>query len=292
MLTTLLFTLVLSSAPPELKAKFAHALELYERGESARALSEFEAIYAQYPKPVVLFNIGLVQAARGDALASASALEKVLADPGDLKPERVEKAQAVLAEQLQKLGTLSVETNASGAEIDVDGRPLGKPGRVRAGTRVVTALAAGFSPARKEVEVPAGGEVSVSLTLEPLQKKLAQLKLKSPVPGAAVFIDSQRAGTTPLTSTLALTPGEHRVEVRREGYVTWASPLKVDEGAEAELTASLEEEMPIANAGRVALRTSEPTPTLTVDGRTKGLYVAPVPLVPGPHVVVVEHGGF
>jgi hypothetical protein len=47
-----------------------------------------------------------------------------------------------------------------------------------------------------------------------------------------------------------------------------------------------------ASGGSVALDVSESLPVVTVDGRSRGVYQAPLHLLPGPHHLLVERGDF
>jgi len=56
-----------------------------------------------------------------------------------------------------------------------------------------------------------------SVAQPPLTKTKVNLSLKCNVSGARVLVDGREMGTTPLPR-LALSPGEHRIRVEKEGY--------------------------------------------------------------------------
>lgn len=68
----------------------------------------------------------------------------------------------------------------------------------------------------------------------------AGLIVESRPPGAAVFIDGRRVGTTPLTVDPVPT-GSHVVRLELDGYRRWSSSVRVAAGERNRVTASLEQ---------------------------------------------------
>jgi hypothetical protein len=84
------------------------------------------------------------------------------------------------------------------------------------------------------------------------------------------------------------------VELRRVGYVTARADVELGDGATGEVTLEPRED-PAAFAehgGALALDVRETQVVVTVDGRARGLYASPLPLVVGAHRVRVERGDF
>ena len=172
---------------------------------------------------------------------------------------------------------------------------MSAPLRVSSGAHTITALAAGYLPARREITLAGQVTETVSLTMLPTEAATAHAAIAVSVPGAAVWINGREVGVTPLPATVAVAPGDASIEVRRPGYLTASRQLRIDNGASARLEITLEEDpaAPATGKGRLRLLLSDPTSSeVTVDGLpalsgTDGL------LLPfGPHVVRVRREGF
>ncbi len=136
---------------------FAQGKSHFLAGEYTRAIRSFEQAYRHRPHRVILFNIALAHARKGDSVAAATHLRRYLkqAHPTDPKlPPALRQAQ-------RRVGVLSVRVKNPRAQIYIDGRFVGvgsaelvmKPGRsavvVKLGLKVV---------ARKTVQITAGRE--------------------------------------------------------------------------------------------------------------------------------------
>jgi hypothetical protein len=160
---------MLSAAPARAQSKAApgqaaqeahrHALELFDRGQHGAALEEFQRAYSIAPSFRILYNIGLCEAALGDARAAIAAFNSYLRDGGEqIPPARRDQVQAELAKLEQQLVVLEVELEQAEAELRVDGAfigrgPLAQKLRLNAGRHVV------------EVRSPDGSLRTQSVTL-------------------------------------------------------------------------------------------------------------------------------
>jgi hypothetical protein len=283
----------------EAAERFDRGLRLFNGGDSGGALAEFRRAYELIPNVLVLYNLGLVYAQMGRAVDAADALERVLASPGGLSPERLAIARRTHDEQAARIAEISVTTSVEGASVEVDGvergkTPLNAPLRVPSGTHVVGVIAPGFVPQRKEVTIASGEKQSLTLDLVAMQGRLAHVAVKTHLPGADVFADDQRVGTTPLAASIPLAPGNHRLEMRRPGYATAVAGVVLGDGAAGEVTLEPEEDAAaLASAGgRLVLDIDETQAVVSVDGRSRGVYAEPLRLAAGPHRVLIERGNF
>lgn len=281
------------------RARFAEAVQRYARGDLEGALAGFLRVYETTPRSSVLFNIGLVYAELRRPVEAMDALDAVLAKPGTLGEARLAKAHAVREEQAARVGAVRIELPVAGAKVNVNRRPVGEaplagPVRIAAGRAVVSAVAPRYAPRDVEVDVPPGGTVDVTLDLAPLERTPAQLKVTTPVPDAAVYVDGVLVGTTPLAASIPVAPGDKTVRVTRDGYFGVEKRLSLGEGAFGELAFDLEEDRAATAQAGALLRLvpSETEPTVTVNGVRRGVYAGPLVLPPGRHVVLVERGGF
>jgi hypothetical protein len=278
--------------------RFDRGLKLFNAGDNAGALVEFRRAYELVENVVVLYNIGLVYAQMGRAVEATDALDRVLARPGSLSPERLALARKTRDEQASRIVEIAVKANVDGARIEVDGievgqTPLAAPLRVTSGAHVIGAVAPGYSPQRKEIAIAGGEKQSLSFELVVMQGRLAHLTIKTHLPGADLFSDEQRIGTSPLSASVTLSPGAHHIEARRAGYVTATEDLSLGDGATGEVTLEpTEDPSALVAGGSLALDLSETAAVVTVDGRPRGVYTAPLRLPEGPHHLVVERGDF
>ncbi len=283
----------------EAAERFDRGLRLFNRGDTAGALAEFKRAYALIPNVLVLYNIGLVYAQMGRPVEASDALDHVLADPSALSPERLATARRTRDEQAAQTAEVNVTANVEGATVEIDGveagkLPLARPLRVTSGNHVIGAIAAGFAPLRREVTIASHETQPLQFDLIPMQGRLAHLEIKTHVPGADVFADGQRIGTTPLSASFPLSPGTHGIDLRRPGYLTAHADVTLGEGASGEVT--LEPEVDATSlpsmGGLLALALDETQVVVTVDGHLRGVYTSPLRLPRGPHHLLAERGNF
>jgi len=282
----------------EARQRFDEGLHLFEKGENAAALAEFKRAYELIPNVLVLFNIGLVYAAMDRPVDAVDALDKVLDSPAGLAPAQAQKARQVRADQAARIAEVMVFTDKP-AVIEVDGvevgrTPLERPLRFASGAHVLSALAPGCLPARREITLAGRTTQTLTLTLLPTESSNAHLTLVVPVPGVEVLVNGQRAGVTPLPTSVAVAPGAAVIELRRPGYRDAKRTIQVDEGSNGTLTFDLEEDpaTPASLKGRLRVTPSEAAATVSVDGVLRPDAPDGVPLVAGPHALRVERAGF
>jgi serine/threonine protein kinase len=137
------------------------------------------------------------------------------------------------------MGTLVVQTNPSGASVDVDGQPRG-----------VTPLSLSLSPGRHTLKlanegnvrsmpitIVAGGQVSQLIELPRAASLLGELQVRTDPAGAQVTVDGHAYGRSPLTVE-GLSPGVHSVLLENElGSMT--QEVKIEAGTTASLVVPL-----------------------------------------------------
>jgi hypothetical protein len=286
-------------ARAEARQRFDRGLQLFDDGDSAGALAQFKRAYELIPNPTVLFNVGLTYAAMNRPVEAVEAFDRLLAAPGNLSADRLARARTTRAAQAERIGEVAVTVNVPGATIEVDNveagkAPLAGPLKLAGGTHIVGALAAGYSPVRKEVTVAGRGKGAVSLELVAMQGRLAHLALHTHLPDADVVVDGQSLGKTPLIATLTLGPGPHKVELKRPGYVSAKQDFVLGDGATGDVTLEPEEDTAAlgTEGGLLALDLREDNAVVAVDGKTRGVYAAPLRLVRGVHQIRIERAGF
>ncbi|HKO48466.1 MAG TPA: PEGA domain-containing protein [Polyangiaceae bacterium] len=297
-----------ASGPPKTEAelnksqaaqRFDRGLQLFNEGDNAGALAEFKQTYALMPNPIVLFNIGLVYAAMSRPVDAVDALTPVV-DSATLSPEQRERAQKTLTDQQQRIARVSVSTVPAGARIDVDGvevarTPLAGPLRVAEGNHVIGAVAEGYAPARKEIIVAGNADASVSFELLlSTAKRPANLTIRSRIVDAEVLLDDQPIGKTPLASSIAVPGGQHRIELRRAGYLSGKQQVEVGESSTAEVTLDLAvDSRALAKDGAdLTISVREPHLNLSIDQEPLRLYTGTLRLPKGVHHLHLEQAGY
>ena len=287
-----------ASTKADARQRFDQGLRLFEKGENAAALAEFQRAYDLIPNVLVLYNIGLVYTAMDRPVDAVDALDKVLDAASGLAPAQAQKARQVRADQAARIGEVMVVTDKP-AVIEVDGvevgrTPLERPLRFSSGAHVLSALAPGCLPARREITLAGRTTQTLTLALLPTESSNAHLTLAASVPGVEVFVTGQRAGLTPLPTSVAVAPGTAVIEMRRVGYREAKRTIQVDEGSNGILSFDLEEDptTPASLKGGLRVTPSEPGATVSVDGAQRPDALNGVPLVAGPHALRVERAGF
>jgi len=286
------------AARQEAAERFDRGLRLFNQGENAGALVEFKRTYELTGDPSTLFNIGLVYAELKRPVEAVDALDMLLKSSAKLGAEQRQKAERVRAEQHTFVSFVDVSSNVQ-AMIEIDGvetshTPLGAPLRLASGHHVVGAVAAGYAPSRKTIDIAGGETQKLSFELVPGEAALGHLALHCALPAAAIWIDGTESGRTPLAATLALNPGAHHIEVRRDGYRPAIADIKLDLGAVADVT--LEPQIDTAEVasggGNLVVAVSESDALLSVDGRPPEPVAGAIRLPVGPHHLTVTRAGF
>jgi len=123
-------------------------------------------------------------------------------------------------------GELQVTADVPGAVVFLDGRRLGVAPRrleLEAGAYRLRVVSEGRQPFAREVQVVPGVATRLAARLPALAPLV---RIVSDVPEAAVFVDREYLGTTPV-ETRALAPGSHRLNVSAEGYEMHAETLEL-----------------------------------------------------------------
>lgn len=290
-----------AEAKAQAKKRFDRALRLFEEGDNAGALAEFQRAWELTGNPIVLYDIGLVHDAMGAWVEADRALSEVLdTKPDPLTPAMRKRATDARARARSRIGTIVIEAKGDkleGAIVELDGLEIGRwplkdPIRAGVGKHVVGLIATGFAPARAAVSVAGEAQTTVTLELLPMEGKVAQLRVSANVPRANVIIDGVLVGDTPLPSSIAVAPGKHVIEGKRAGYATAATVLELTGGALGEARLDLREDpTAIAALGaKLHVHASPSSVSITIDGTPRDA-MGPVPLPPGPHRLRVEAAG-
>jgi hypothetical protein len=289
----------LDASRTEAAERFDRGIHLVDAGDLSGGLAEFLRAYSLVPAPTVLYNVGLVYAAMNRPVDSARALDKALASAKSLKPENVDRAKQVLAEQREKIGQVEVTTNVKDGTVEVDNvevakLPLAAALDVSGGPHVIGVISAGYAPARQEILVAGRQRVQARLDLVAIEGLLGHIEVRCRLPAADVLVDGTRVGKTPLEASVTVAPGKHSVEVRRAGYLPVTREITLQDGARGELTLNPDVDKGALDreGGWLAVKASETQSVVSADAEEIGLLTGPIHLPAGPHRIHIERGGF
>lgn len=161
-----------ANSNPAAREHFDRGVAAFEQRRFAEAAKEFRTAYELSPTYVVLYNIGQVSAALGQAVESVDAFQAYLDQGGSTIPE--ERRAAVMLElekQRALIGTIVVHAKPDGAQVHIDGKftskaPIAKPIRLTAGKHSVVVMLEGYEAQARELSVTAGSESELELTLQ------------------------------------------------------------------------------------------------------------------------------
>lgn len=290
-----------SDAESKLRARdhFDRGLKLFNQLDNEGALAEFKQAYELTPHVLVLQNIGLVYAAMGRPVEAVDTLDRVLIAPTGLTPEALRQIQQERERQQLQIAVVELTANAPGAIVEVDGvetarTPLAAPLRIARGSHVIAVIAPGFIPQRRRVDLPGAAPTTLHFELVPTETALSHLEIRSLLPGIDLYLDGEFVGQTPLPTSLTITPGIHRFEGRRAGYLPIQHNLELGVGATGSLVLEPETDAHALRAigGEIVLRISEPDALVFIDGKPHGAYSTALTLAPGAHVLRVERAEF
>jgi hypothetical protein len=152
------------------QALLGQGTKLYQQGDVADALEKFQAAYAAFPSPKLMFNIGQANRDLSRPVEALEAFEKFLLGAADASPEMIADARKSMAQLQKKLGRIQVDCETAGAEVSVDGKSVGLAPLpdliwVTPGRHQVTAKHASAAPAIEDVDVTAGSVSTVTVRL-------------------------------------------------------------------------------------------------------------------------------
>lgn len=165
----------------EARARVARGEALFARGNFDAALVEFQQAYdviGEHPnRYLILYNIGQCHE-RSFRYDQALRFYRQYLEEGGEQAEGREEVEQAIARLEALLASVRIDVDVDQAEVWVDERLVGTaPGTVRipGGSHTVEVRAPGHLPSRQEVQVPAGGEVDMSFSMEPLPERFRGL---------------------------------------------------------------------------------------------------------------------
>lgn len=221
--------------------------DLLVDGHPIDALKYYDEALALRRDPAILYNRGRANNALArypQALADFESFEREA--PPDLLA-RVPALKEFLTIVRSRVATVHVECDVAGASVRVGAEELGTTPLARdivlnAGTVTLAIEKDGYFPFKKTLDVPGGGKSLVTAHLIG-RASVGVVTVISNVPNAEVRVDGTSAGMVP--TELMVAPGQHRVDVTRDGYRASSRTILVRAGETQEIAMTLEPERSI-----------------------------------------------
>jgi tetratricopeptide (TPR) repeat protein len=280
----------------EADERFRRGISLAGENNYSAALIEFRRAYDVSRNALILFNVAAMEIELGHFAEGLDAInEYERSAPAPVVQARRAQIDALQTRIRERSGTVTVALSHPGLRVQVDA--IGASGvrvvregpaasaaiRLPIGRYRVTLSATGFRQRESEHDIAANSDTRVDAALEAAR---AALTIRASVEAAEVKIDGRSVGFTPL-SQQEVTEGEHRIEVSRPGYTSFARTVTA-QGNLGVIEATLQWAPSISaeQAGHMALDRAYSDVECTLDGQRVDCGGSDsVP--PGPHVLRV-----
>ncbi len=176
--------------PDDARARFERGAQLFSEGAYDAALLEFRRAHElDSGKFQVLYNIAQVYYQLNDYAEALRSFEDYLAKGGgQVPPERLVDVKKEVEKLRLRVARVDIRSNVEGTEISVDDVSLGKtpfqrPVVLNAGRRRISAMASGYLPLAKVVEVAGADSIAVNLELQKADNRSSSTA--EPAPGGS-----------------------------------------------------------------------------------------------------------
>jgi len=167
-----LLTFAASAGAQDADTLIKQGVELRRENKDQAALEQFQRAYDLSPTPRALAQMALAEQALGRWVDAEAHVTRALASPGD---PWIAKYEATLERSREAiaghLGSLVVTGTPAGAEVHVDGRPVGAlplgPLRLPTGSVVVDVSANGHTPVTRALSIVSGQIAREDFALPP-----------------------------------------------------------------------------------------------------------------------------
>src|SRR5690349_7315335 len=168
-----------ADASHDAERHFERAVRLYQERAYDEALAEFQRAFELSPRYQVLFNIAQVHYQLNEYAEALRTFERYLSEGGrEIPAERRAYVGHELSALRERVGTLEVVTDVSGASVLLDDHELGTtpldPVLVDIGRHVVRVERRGHQTMTRRLNLASGQVVRLELALEPITVSAAQ----------------------------------------------------------------------------------------------------------------------
>jgi formylglycine-generating enzyme required for sulfatase activity len=201
--------------------------------------------------------------------------------------EGQDKLQTVVTELVPGWADINVATEPAGAEVLSEGKSLGMTPvaiELLAGTHEVILRKSGFKTEKRTLSVVAGQQDS--LPLIQLQVAGGLIKLNSKPANAAVTLDGQFVGNTPVALEVAK-GSSYQLYLSHKGYETALHTVEVPDGIPVPVEINLQPKL-----GKVSINMQPADALLYLDGKRMDVGTHEFKLLAVPHRLEVRKQGF
>jgi hypothetical protein len=172
-------------------------------------MAKYGEAYDESRDPRLLYNMALCARGTRAYARTWSLLARFEREEGiELGADVRAEVDAAMAFLEQLIGKIDVDVSEGGAAVTVDGHfagvtPLGAPLAVDLGMHALSIAKTGFAPAERRIEITAGAQARIVITLAPRAVVLVTGDAKAAARGnalAAPQIDARALGTSPARS--------------------------------------------------------------------------------------------
>ena len=201
---------------------------------------------------------------------------------------RIDRGEKIVNRKTDTKGLVFIETNPPGADIQINGKPVGTApyqASLMVGRYVVIAeLNSYYHIARHEFELTSDGS-TIELELPPA---FGEIEVSSTPSGAEVFVDDKPVGKTPYRDSQLLS-GEHRIEVRKSMFKPIRRNVVVKDGQSIRESFALVEDF-----GGIKISSEPSGAVITLDGKDTGKRTPALlrPVKEGTHVLNLDLPGY
>jgi hypothetical protein len=204
---------------------FRRGRELYQRNRAAEAMELLQQSYELLPSWATSNGMALCADKLGNLAEALRLYERSLAEAGTtISAEQKSQLEQRIGELRRSMSValLSVVTSPDGAQLSLDGSPLGTTpftGDIPSGSHTLALTLDGYVATERSITVVAAETRTVDVTLvatavapPPEVGETGRLAVGADEDGWAVFVDGTQVGTTPLPPT-DVAAGERTVRV-------------------------------------------------------------------------------
>jgi len=271
------------------ETRLREADKAYVEGEFAQALELYKQVDIIDPRPKTRLKIADCMRELGELSEAVDILELLVKDTALEKKDK-ERAEQTLATIRSSTTVLILHMNEQDARLLIDGGevghgPLDKSLRRKAGHVVVSATKSGFEPWTKELDLAAGEEQRVDVTLAP-EKAFGTLVVNVAGKGSAnLILDGKDMGPLPWTGDVPA--GAHDISAQGPHGISALRKIAVSAKGRTELELTV-----VENPAKLHVSATSASAVIRIDGTPYGSGKYDGELLPGKHAVSVEQPGF
>jgi hypothetical protein len=290
-LSLAVLTLALDAAAATSSPHVIQARKAEKKGDNAAALSEYRAAMTDSASNDAALGVARNEEATGDLPRAYDDYQAFLSAPPTKATKAQTKEARTHAEKLAAAtGTVTLSVKPEDAVVQVDGKDQGTAVAVHSvrllpGSHVFGAHKPAFLPHEETVEVAAGTDRPLEVTLLP-EPTTGRVKVReSQARAAELTIDGAVAGPLPWSGDLEA--GPHKLEARGPGLHAAERTVDVQKGVELEVVMQGE-----ATKGEFDLSIAGGQGLISLDGQVLGVGHYHGTAIIGPHEATFTREGF